>query len=62
MQKNVGTIDKLLRLTIGTGVIITGIAFKNFFGIIGVFPLVTAIIGHSPFYSLLRITTAHTEN
>lgn len=57
MECNVGSIDKLIRIIIGIGIIITGVALKNFTGIIGLIPLITGLTGRCPVYFTLGIGT-----
>ncbi len=61
MTYNIGTVDKLIRIIIGIGMILTGIILKNVNGLIGIIPLVTGICGYSPTYSALRISTRKIE-
>lgn len=68
MTSNVGTVDRVLRITVG----IAAIAFALFatqipalkpyaayavFGWIGLVPLLTALIGWCPAYSLIGVRT-----
>ncbi|ROR32673.1 YgaP family membrane protein [Inmirania thermothiophila] len=58
MSKNVGTIDKVIRIVLG--LVLIGLALfgpKTPWGWIGVIPLVTGLIGFCPLYSLLGIKT-----
>jgi len=60
MKKNVGTIDRILRIIIGLGLI--GMAVTNTppvgaIGWIGVIPLLTAFVSICPLYSLIGINT-----
>ncbi|RMG27699.1 MAG: DUF2892 domain-containing protein [Gammaproteobacteria bacterium] len=58
MQKNVGGIDRALRILIGIALIaIVFVGPKTPWGWIGVIPLATALIGWCPLYSLLGIKT-----
>ncbi len=57
MKKNVGSIDKVLRILIGLALIAWGIIEKNWLGAIGIVPLATALMGWCPLYSLLGIKT-----
>ena len=55
---NVGTIDRVLRIVVGLGLL--GLVFlgpKTNWGWIGVVPLLTALVGYCPAYSLLGIRT-----
>jgi hypothetical protein len=63
MSVNVGTIDRALRVVIGLALIAFAIplAFPdtgwNWIGWIGVVPILTAIVGTCPAYSLLNFST-----
>ena len=58
MTRNVGGIDRLLRIF--AGLVLIGLALMGtigWWGFIGVVPLVTAAIGYCPLYSLLGMNT-----
>jgi Protein of unknown function (DUF2892) len=58
MQKNEGTLDRVLR--VGAGLILIGLAATNVVGLwgyIGIVPVITGAVGMCPLYSLLRINT-----
>lgn len=58
MQKNEGTLDRVLR--VGGGLLLIGLAATNVVGVwgyIGIVPLVTGAIGTCPLYSMLGIRT-----
>ncbi len=60
MKKNIGTIDRVLRLVIGLvliGLAVTDTQPVGVFGWIGVVPLLTAFISFCPLYTLLGINT-----
>lgn len=62
MTKNVGGIDRILRIVAGLVLIalaVTGII--GVWGYIGVIPLFTAAIGWCPAYSLLGVKTCSTK-
>lgn len=61
MECNVGAIDKLIRVIIGIGIIVTGVALKNFIGIVGLIPLITGLTGRCPIYYALGIATKKHE-
>lgn len=63
MAKNVGTIDKTLRLVIGFGLIVLALTeMIGWWGYIGVVPVVTALVNFCPLYRLLGIRTCKTPN
>ncbi len=58
MPHNVGSIDRVLRILIGAGLIaLVFVGPKTPWGWIGLVPLVTALIGWCPAYSLFGINT-----
>lgn len=57
MKTNVGTLDRIARIILGLAVIGAGYYFKNWWGAVGVVPLLTGLFGYCPPYSLLGINT-----
>lgn len=57
MTKNVGGIDKILRILVGLGLIGWGVYANNWLGAIGIVPLATALISWCPMYPMLGINT-----
>ncbi|CAH0347870.1 DUF2892 domain-containing protein [Aquabacterium sp. CECT 9606] len=58
MQKNEGTLDRVLRVS--GGLLLIGLATTNVIGLwgyIGIVPLITGAIGTCPLYSVLGIRT-----
>ena len=61
MSKNMGTIDRVIRVIIGL-VLLWYALFAtptgyNWIGWIGIIPLVTALVGICPLYSILGMST-----
>ena len=62
-MRNVGSIDRIARVVIGLALIAYAIPLGfpqtgwNWIGWIGVVPLLTAVVGYCPAYSLLGIKT-----
>ena len=50
MKCNVGKADKIARIIIGLCIIAARVYFNSWFGVIGVVPIVTAILGWCPLY------------
>jgi len=61
MTKNVGGFDRLLRVVVGLGIVAAGVAFKSWWGAVGLVPLLTAIIGWCPAYLPFGISTCRTR-
>jgi hypothetical protein len=62
MTTNIGSIDRFLRIVVGLALIaaalgLFGPAYQSVWGWIGVIPLLTAIVGWCPAYSILGIRT-----
>lgn len=58
MKKNAGTIDRVLRITVGIGLL--AIAFvgpQTPFGYLGIIPLTTGLMGWCPLYTLCGLNT-----
>ncbi len=60
MKKNVGTLDRWIRIVLG--VVLLSLLFLlqggiRWIGLIGLIPLVTGIINYCPIYALLKIDT-----
>ena len=60
MTKNVGNIDKLLRIIIGALLVIGALMGYGVWMWIGVVPLVTGLMGSCPLYSIFGIKTCKT--
>jgi len=61
MTKNIGTRDKTIRIIVGIVILALGVWLKSWWGLIGLLPLATAIVGWCPPYSLLGISTCKTD-
>ena len=57
MKKNEGTLDRVLRVIAGLGLISYAVLGGTVWGYIGVVPLLTGLAGTCPLYSILGIST-----
>lgn len=57
MVKNVGLVDRILRVLIGLVLIGWGVYAKNWLGAIGIIPIITAVISFCPLYKIFGIST-----
>jgi hypothetical protein len=61
MNTNVGTIDRVIRIVVGLGLLWYAIMAQptgyNWIGWIGVIPIITALVGNCPLYSILGVST-----
>lgn len=57
MEKNVGSVDKIIRIILGFVIIALGIYNQSWWGLVGIVPLFTAFISWCPVYSLIGVST-----
>ena len=57
MQKNVGGIDRGIRIAIGIAVIAAGIVYKSWWGATGLVLIATALLGWCPPYAIFGINS-----
>jgi uncharacterized protein (DUF58 family) len=57
MKKNMGKADLWIRVILGLAIIAAGIYFKSWWGLIGIIPLATSLIGTCPLYLPFGIST-----
>lgn len=63
MTQNMGTIDRLVRIVVGVALIAFALGYIvpgtgwNWLGWIGVLPILTALVGNCPAYSVIGCST-----
>jgi hypothetical protein len=57
MKQNVGNIDRILRITAGTALLVWGVMTQNWLGAIGIVPLATGLLRWCPAYCPFGIST-----
>jgi len=57
MVCNMGKADRTIRGVLGVVVLLAGLVFKSWWGLIGLIPLVTALVGFCPAYVPFKINT-----
>lgn len=62
MKANVGGIDRILRIVVGLALVLWALGLvpglaPNVWGWIGVVPLLTAVVGFCPAYTILGMST-----
>ncbi len=64
MSTDVGTIDRVLRVIVGSALIASALGYlpgyQTIWGWIGTIPLVTGLFGTCPVYSVLGLSTCRT--
>ncbi len=57
MKINVGGFDRILRITIGLGILGAGYYFKTWWGLVGIGPLLTGFFRFCPAYLPIGLST-----
>lgn len=57
MTRNIGKVDKVVRLVLAIAIAVLGIVFKSWLGLIAIVPLATALVGTCPLYLPFGIST-----
>lgn len=57
MKCNVGKTDRVIRLTIGSTILVLGIAMHSWLALIGLIPLATGIVRWCPAYAPFGLST-----
>lgn len=56
-NRNVGNIERAIRLAIGTAILFVGYTYQSYWGFVGIIPIVTASLGWCPLYIPFGINT-----
>lgn len=62
MCRNVGSVDRFIRVLVGVGVVSWGIATANWWGALGVVPLATGLLGFCPAYLPFGLRTCEVSS
>ena len=57
MNPNVGSTDKILRITMAVVIAAVGIYFKSWWGLVAIVPFLTAVISVCPLYTIFGLNT-----
>lgn len=57
MKHNTGSIDRVIRVLLGAAIITAGIYYQNYWGAIGLVPLLTGLVGRCPAYLPFGLST-----
>ncbi|NFN04569.1 DUF2892 domain-containing protein [Clostridium botulinum] len=57
MKCNVGRTEQIIRIVIGISIVLIGLYFRNWWGIIGLLPIITGLIRYCPINDILGIST-----
>lgn len=57
LKKNVGYLDSITRVLIGAVIVASGLYLNNFWGLLGLIPLLSGALSFCPIYRILNTTT-----
>ncbi len=57
MKKNVGSVDRLLRIIVGAVIVVWGVYAESWWGLVGVVPLMTGMLNWCPVYLPFSLST-----
>lgn len=60
MNQNVGSMDQYIRYVIGAVMLAAGIYYESLWGLIGLVPIITALLGWCPVFAIFRISSRKT--
>jgi hypothetical protein len=58
---NVGKTEQIIRIGIGIGIILVGLYYRSWWGIIGIIPIITGSIRYCPISAILGVSTCQTD-
>lgn len=62
MKTNMGSIDRIIRAVAGLAILGVGYHFRSWWGLVGLVPLLTALVRFCPAYVPLGISTCGTKS
>ena len=62
MKCNVGGTERIIRIVVGALILLFGLYFKSWWGIIGLVPLITGVIRYCPISAVLGLSTCKVDN
>jgi hypothetical protein len=63
MTHNEGTLDRAIRIALGSAMLaLVVVGPKTWFGLLGLVPLITGLVGVCPLYRLIGVQTCRTQS
>ena len=62
MKCNVGKTEQIVRLVLGVVIILLGLYFRNWWGLIGLVPIITGAIRYCPGSDILGVSTCDAKS
>ncbi|MFD0698172.1 DUF2892 domain-containing protein [Paenibacillus sp. GCM10027628] len=60
MKCNVGKTEQVIRITMGSAIILAGLYYKKWWGLIGIAPIITGTTRYCPLNEVLKISNCET--
>ncbi len=60
-MKNLGSLDRILRVVAGLGILAAGLILRSWWGLAGLVPLLTALVGICPAYLPFGLSTCRAK-
>ncbi len=57
MKTNMGSVDRVVRIILGLAILALGLIFHSWWGLIGILPILTALVGWCGLYTVFGIST-----
>ena len=61
MDSNMGPEDKKIRMTVGILLLVVGLLFQSWWGLLGLVLLITSVVGFCPLYVPFKVSTLKAE-
>ena len=62
MKKNIGNTDKVIRILLAFAIIVAGLYFKSWWGLLAIVPLLTGLFSVCPLYLILGVNTCNANH
>lgn len=62
MKKNIGNTDKVIRILLAFAIIVAGLYFKSWWGLLALVPLLTGLFSVCPLYLILGVNTCNANH
>lgn len=62
MTKNIGNTDKVIRILLAFAIIVAGLYFKSWWGLLALVPLLTGLFSVCPLYLILGVNTCNANH
>ncbi len=62
MKKNIGNVDRIIRVIVGLAIIAFGVFNQSWWGLVGLIPLATAAVGFCGLYGVCNMSTCQVDS